>query len=49
VIAPRTRIDVVRWPENGWRLAFLVDDPLRESLFTISERDLEAHTEPCPA
>jgi hypothetical protein len=48
VIAPMTKIDVLRWPENGWRLAFLVDEP-RQRIVTISEQDLEACTQRVPA
>jgi hypothetical protein len=51
VIAPSTKIDVLPWPntvgDDGWRIAFLVEE--RGSIVTLSERDLRAHTEPCPA
>ncbi|HLX44343.1 MAG TPA: hypothetical protein VKR43_12950 [Bryobacteraceae bacterium] len=51
VIAPRTKLDVLPWSgivsEDGWRLAFVIDD--RESIVTLSERDLNAYTRPIPA
>jgi hypothetical protein len=47
ILAPRTKIDVLPWPEDGWRIAFLVDE--RESVVTLSESDLNAHTQPSPA
>jgi hypothetical protein len=51
VIAPSTKIDVLPWPTaegaDGWRIAFLVDE--RETIVTLSERDLNAHTQPIPA
>ena len=50
VIAPRTRLDVLPAPgvsDDGWRMAFLVDE--RETIVTLSERDLNAYTQPVPA
>ncbi len=49
VIAPSTKIDVLQWPLDGWRIAFLVDEPLPQRIITISEDDVVAHTEPCLA
>jgi hypothetical protein len=45
VIAPRTKIDVVPSQEDGWRIAYLVDEPSRGTM-RISESDLQIHTEP---
>ena len=51
MIAPRTKLDVLPWSgtvsEDGWRLALVIDD--RESIVTLSERDLNAYTRPIPA
>jgi len=51
VIAPRTRIDVLPPPskaiDDGWRMAFLMEE--RETIVTLSERDLNAYTQPIPA
>jgi len=54
VIAPRTKIDVLPSPgvsDDGWRMAFLVDElaDQRETIVTLSERDLNAYTQPSPA
>ena len=54
VIAPRTKIDVLPLPgmgDEGWRIAFLVDElaEQRETIVTLSERDLNAYTQPSPA
>ncbi len=49
VIGPSTKIDVLQWPLDGWRIAFLVDEPLPQRIITISEGDVDAHTEPCVA
>jgi hypothetical protein len=52
VIAPRTKIDVLPPPstvsDDGWRMAFLLDERLdeRETIVTLSERDLNAYTQP---
>jgi len=45
VIAPRTKIEVVPLAEDGWRIAFLLEEPSQGTM-RISETDLEIHTEP---
>jgi hypothetical protein len=44
VIGPLTKLDVMPWPEDGWRIAFLVED--RDRIVKLSEHDLQSHTEP---
>jgi len=44
VIAPFTMIDVMPWPADGWRIAFLVED--RDRIVKLSEHDLNSHSEP---
>jgi hypothetical protein len=44
VIAPLTKIDVMPWPADGWRIAFLVED--RDRIVTLSDDDLKSHSEP---
>ena len=44
VIAPFTKIDVMPWPADGWRIAFLVED--RDRIVTLSDDDLQSHSEP---
>ena len=43
VLAPRTKIEVIAWIEDGWRLAFLVEE--RDQMVKLSEDDLRDHTE----
>ena len=49
VIAPRTKIDVLpsTTADDGWRLAFVIEEG--ETIVTLSERDLNAYTQPSPA
>jgi hypothetical protein len=44
VIAPLTKLDVMPWPDDGWRIAFLIED--RDRIVKVSEYDLKSHTEP---
>ena len=44
VIAPRTRIDLLPWPLNEWRLAVLPEE--RQRIVKLSIRDVETCTEP---
>ena len=44
VIAPLTKLDVMPWPDDGWRIAFLIED--RDRIVKVSEHDLRSHTEP---
>jgi hypothetical protein len=44
VIAPLTKLDVMPYPDDGWRIAFLVED--RDRIVKLSEHDLQSHTEP---
>ncbi len=43
VLAPRTKIEVITRVEEGWRLAFLVEE--RDQMVKLSEHDLRDHTE----
>lgn len=44
VIAPSTRISVLPWPEDEWRMAVVLDE--EAEIVKLSERDLRARTAP---